>query len=143
MARRNPYLEYLARVPLFAGCSKAELERLSRHTTRISIDAGRVLTREGRGAYEFFVIVDGWAEVSRNGRAVAKLGPGDFFGELALLDTGVRDATVITLTRTDIIVLPQWDFEAALTEAPMMTRSLLAGMARRLRSLDEQPARAS
>lgn len=138
MARRDLYVEHLARVPLFAGCSQAELKRLSRHTTRITIDANRVLTREGRGAYEFFVIVDGWAEVSRDGRVVAQLGPGDFFGELGLLDPGVRDATVITLTSMEVIVLPQWDFEAALGEAPMMARKLMAGMARRLRDLDER-----
>jgi CRP/FNR family cyclic AMP-dependent transcriptional regulator len=140
MARKNPYVEHLARVPLFSGCSRKELERLSRHTTRISVDAGRTLTHEGRGAYEFFVIVDGWAAVSREGRVVAKLGPGDFFGELALLDPGVRDATVSSLSTMQIIVLPQWDFEAALHEAPAMARSVMAAMARRLRSYDQQQA---
>jgi CRP-like cAMP-binding protein len=69
---------------------------------------------------------------------VATLGPGDYFGELALLDRGLRNATVTALTPMEIIVLPQWDFEQALDEAPGMTRKLLTGMARRLRSLDEQ-----
>lgn len=63
---------------------------------------------------------------------------GDFFGELALLDRGLRDATVTALTPMEIMVLPQWDFEAGLDEAPRMTRKLLAGMAQRLRALDEQ-----
>jgi CRP-like cAMP-binding protein len=96
-----------------------------------------VLTQEGRGAYEFFVIADGWAAVSRGGQVVAKLGPGDFFGELALLDPGVRDATVSSLSVMEIIVLPQWDFEAALHESPTMARNVMAGMARRLRGYDQ------
>lgn len=138
MARPNAYMEYLARVPLFSACNKTELKSLARRTNDIKVDAGQVLIRERQGAYEFFIVVEGQAEVSRDGRPVALLGPGDFFGELALLDRGLRDATVTALTPMEIIVLPQWDFEAALDEAPGMTRKLLAGMARRLRAADER-----
>lgn len=138
MARPNAYMEHLARVPLFSACNKVELKSLARRTNDIKVDAGRVLIRERQGAYEFFIVVEGQAEVSRDGRPVAVLGPGDFFGELALLDRGLRDATVTALTPMEIIVLPQWDFEAALDEAPGMTRKLLAGMARRLRAADER-----
>ncbi len=138
MTRRNEYLEHLSRVPLFSACNKTELRSLARRTTDIKVDAGQVIIREHQGAYEFFIVVDGQAEVSREGKPVAVIGPGDFFGELALLDRGLRDATVTALTAMEIIVLPQWDFEQALDEAPRMTRKLLAGMARRLRNLDEQ-----
>jgi CRP/FNR family cyclic AMP-dependent transcriptional regulator len=138
MTRRNPYVERLARIPLFNRCSDKELERLARHTTRICIDANRILTREGGGAYEFFVILDGWAAVSRDGQVVAKLGPGDFFGELGLLDPAARDATVTSISEMEIVVLSQWDFEAALQEAPAMARQVMAGMARRLRMYDQQ-----
>jgi CRP/FNR family cyclic AMP-dependent transcriptional regulator len=138
MARLNAYLEHLARVPLFSACNKTELKSLARRTNDMKVDAGQVLIRERHGAYEFFIVVEGQAEVSRNGQSVAILGPGDFFGELALLDPGLRDATVTALTAMEIIVLPQWDFEAALDEAPQMTRKLLAGMAHRLRATDER-----
>jgi CRP-like cAMP-binding protein len=138
MTRRNEYLDHLARVPLFAGCNKTELKSLAKRTSDIKVDPGQVIIRENQGAYEFFIVVDGQAEVTRDGKRVATLGPGDFFGELALLDRGLRDATVAALTAMEIIVLPQWDFEQALDEAPRMTRKLLAGMARRLRNLDEQ-----
>jgi CRP-like cAMP-binding protein len=138
MARRNPYVEHLARVPLFSRCSKEELKRLAQRTTDMKVDAGQVLIRERQGSYEFFVVVDGKADVSRGGRKVAQLGPGDFFGELGLLDRDLRDATVIARTAMEVIVLSQGEFEAALEEAPRMTRKLLAGMARRLRELDKR-----
>lgn len=138
MTRRNEYLEHLARVPLFSACSKVELKNLTKRTNDIKVDAGQVIIREHQGAYDFFVVFEGQAEVTRDGKRVAVIGPGDFFGELALLDRGLRDATVTALTPMEIIVLPQWDFEQALDEAPRMTRNLLTGMARRLRALDEQ-----
>ncbi|HEY3240894.1 MAG TPA: cyclic nucleotide-binding domain-containing protein [Acidimicrobiia bacterium] len=138
MTRRNEYLEHLARVPLFSACNKMELKNLAKRTNDIKVDAGQVIIREHQGAYEFFIVFDGQAEVTREGKRVAVIGPGDFFGELALLDRGLRNATVTALTPMEIIVLPQWDFEQALDEAPRMTRKLLTGMARRLRNLDEQ-----
>jgi CRP-like cAMP-binding protein len=138
MARLNAYLEHLAGVPLFSACNKTELKSLARRTNDTKIDAGQVIIRERQGAYEFFIVVQGQAEVSRNGQPVTVLGPGDYFGELGLLDPALRDATVTALTPMEIIVLPQWDFEAALDEAPGMARTLLAGMARRLRAADER-----
>jgi CRP-like cAMP-binding protein len=138
MTRRSEYLDHLARVPLFSACNKAELKNLAQRTTDIKVDAGQVIIRERQGAYDFFVVFEGQAEVTREGKPVAVIGPGDFFGELALLDRGLRDATVTALTPMEIIVLSQWDFEQALDEAPRMTRKLLTGMARRLRSLDQR-----
>jgi CRP/FNR family transcriptional regulator, cyclic AMP receptor protein len=136
MTRKN-YLEHLARVPLFSECSKQELQRLARRTTDIPIDAGQAIIKEGRTGLEFFVIVGGQAEVTRKGKTVGRLGPGDFFGELALLDNSPRDATITALTPMEVIVLTRAEFNAALAEVPAMTRKLMTGMARRLRQLDE------
>jgi len=133
---QSDYLAHLSSVPLFSQCHKAELKNLTRRTADITADAGQVLIREGQGAYDFFVIVSGEAEVSRMGRVVAELAAGDWFGELGLLDPARRDATVTARTPMELIVLAQWDFEQALEEAPGMTRRLLAGMAGRLRQLD-------
>jgi CRP/FNR family transcriptional regulator, cyclic AMP receptor protein len=130
------YMAHLSSVPLFSQCHKAELKSVARRTADINAEAGQVITKEGHGAYDFFVIVSGEAEVSRGGHVVAELGPGDYFGELGLLDPALRDATVTARTAMELIVLAQWDFEQALEEAPGMTRRLLAGMAQRLRSLD-------
>ena len=133
---RYDYTTHLASVPLFSQCTKAELKSLARRTADINAEAGQVLIQEGHGAYDFFVIVTGEAEVSRAGQVVAKLGAGDYFGELGLLDPALRDATVTARSEMELIVLAQWDFEQALEEAPGMTRRLLAGMAQRLRALD-------
>ena len=135
---QSDYLTHLASVPLFSQCDRAELKSLARHTADISAEPGQVLVREGHGAHDFFVIVSGEAEVSRGGRVAARLGAGDWFGELALLDPALRDATVTAVTPMELIVLARWDFEQALEEAPGMTRRLLAGMAHRLRELDQR-----
>jgi CRP-like cAMP-binding protein len=134
---QSDYLGHLASVPLFSQCHKAELKNLARRTADINAEAGQVLIKEGHGAYDFFVIVSGEAEVSRGGTVRARLTQGHFFGELGLLDSGLRDATVTACTPMELIVLSQWDFEQALEEAPGMTRRLLAGMAQRLRQLDQ------
>ena len=138
MARktRNAYLEHLAKVPLFAGCSQVELRALARRTTDIPVPAGSVLVTEGHLGYEFFVITEGRAKVSRAGRKVGELGAGDFFGELALLERVPRNATVTAISDMEAIVLTRADFDSALAEAPGMARKLMVGMARRLRELD-------
>jgi CRP/FNR family cyclic AMP-dependent transcriptional regulator len=137
MTRRSSYLEHLARVPLFSDCTKQELQRLARRTTDITIDPGQAIIKEGRTGFEFFVVVDGKAEVTRKGKSVGQVGPGDFFGELALLNNAPRNATITATTPMEVIVLTRAEFNAALAEAPGMTRKLMTGMARRLRQLDE------
>lgn len=135
---QTDYLAHLTSVPLFAQCTKAELKSLARHTSDITAEPDQVLIKEGQGAYDFFVIVSGEAEVSREGRVVARLNDGDYFGEIGLLAPALRDATVTARSPMELIVLAQWDFEQALSEAPGMTRRLLAGMAHRLRELDQR-----
>jgi CRP-like cAMP-binding protein len=135
---QSSYLAHLTSVPLFAQCTKAELKNLARHTSDITAEPDQVLIKEGHGAYDFFVIVSGEAEVSREGRVLARLKDGDYFGEIGLLAPALRDATVTARSSMELIVLAQWDFEQALAEAPTMTRRLLAGMAHRLRDLDQR-----
>ena len=135
---QSDYLAHLTSVPLFAQCTKAELKSLARHTSDISAEPDQVLIKEGQGAYDFFVIVSGEADVSREGTVVAHLEAGDYFGEIGLLAPALRDATVTARTQMELIVLAQWDFEQALAEAPGMTRRILAGMAHRLRDLDQR-----
>jgi CRP-like cAMP-binding protein len=138
MARRDAYIEHLGRVPLFSACSKDELRRLSRRTTDIPVPEGQALVNEGERGLEFFVIVNGRAKVSRRGRKVGEVGPGDFFGELALLIDADRNATVTALTPMETIVLSRREFEAALADAPRMTRKIMSGMAARLAEFDSR-----
>lgn len=105
----------------------------------------RTVRRRRHGAYprrrngsEFYVIVDGKATLTRGGREVAVLGPGNYFGELALLDGQKRDATVTTSTPADVLVVGVREFVSLLEDVPQLTRKLLAGMARRLHELDSQ-----
>ena len=136
MARKEDYLEHLARVPLFSLCGKGELRQVARRSTKVKLDEGKVFVKEGSVGREFFVILDGRAEVTREGKPVAELGPGDFVGELSLLAPGPRDATVTALTPMTVMVLTPSEFETVLKEARGMTRKLLAGMALRLRDHD-------
>lgn len=138
MARRDAYIEHLTQVPLFSACSQDELRKLSRRTTDIPIVEGHTLVKEGERGLEFFVIVTGRAKVSRKGRKVGELGPGDFFGELSLLIDADRNATVTALTPMEAIVLSRREFEAALADAPRMTRKIMSGMARRLAEYDSK-----
>jgi CRP-like cAMP-binding protein len=138
MGRRDAYIEHLTQVPLFSACSRDELRKLAQRTTDIPIAEGHVLVKEGDRGLEFFVIVGGQAKVSRRGRKVGELGPGDFFGELALLIDSERNATVTAATPMEAIVLSRREFDAALADAPRMTRKIMAGMARRLAEYDSK-----
>lgn len=136
MAKRQAYIQHLSAVPMFSACSKKELTMVARRGTDVVVEPGRVLIREGATGHEFFVIARGEVEVSHDGAAVAKLGPGDFFGELALLGRTRRSATVTAITELEVIVVSSQEFRALLEEAPNMTFKLLTGMAHRLHELD-------
>jgi CRP-like cAMP-binding protein len=136
MRRREQHLDQLKTVPLFNLCSKAELRLISDQSMLALIPAGKVLVREKQYGDEFFVVALGEAEVTRNGVFVNKLGPGSFFGELALLDPAPRDATVTAVTDMEVYRLSASEFSTVLTEVPTVTRKVLRGMAQRLRKLD-------
>jgi CRP-like cAMP-binding protein len=113
-----------------------ELALLSGLTTTVMIPAGEVVARQGGLGREFIVIVTGRASVAIDGRAVATLGPGDFFGELALLDGGPRTATVTADTEVTAEVMSRSEFATLLESAPSVTRGILRGVAARLRTAD-------
>ena len=136
MRGRDSYVDHLGRVPIFSACSKRELEKVARASDEIHVDAGHVLVEEGKPGHEFFLILDGTANVLRNGRKIATLGRGQYFGELALLDRGPRSATVKAATDLDVLVLGQREFGGVLDSVPALSRKLLAAMASRLREAD-------
>jgi CRP-like cAMP-binding protein len=137
--KRDEQLDYLARVSLFRACGRDELKAIAAQSSVSRVDAGRILVREGQvGAAEFFVIVEGEAEVTRAGAVIARMGPGEYFGELSLLDPAPRDATITCSTAMELLVLTWRELETLLVDAPGMTRRLLQGMAARLRELDRR-----
>jgi CRP-like cAMP-binding protein len=99
----------LKSIPLFADISDEELGQIATFAQEISVEAGRALVREGDFSYEFMAIEEGEAEVTRRGEHVADLGPGDFFGEMGLLEKTLRNATVTAKTPMQLVTLTGWD----------------------------------
>jgi CRP/FNR family cyclic AMP-dependent transcriptional regulator len=136
MTARRELISGLAAVPLFWACSKRDLQIVARHTDVVEVPAGTAVVEEGGKGDAFFFILAGEAAVRRRGRTVATLGPGSFFGELALLDPAPRDATVVAASPLTLGVLGARVFRAIVRDVPAMSEKLLRGMARRLREAD-------
>jgi CRP-like cAMP-binding protein len=134
--------QVLRSIPLFAGCSDRELAAVSRAVDEVSATEGDVLIREGRFGHESFVILDGEAGVTRRGEFLARLGPGDFFGELSVLDHKVRTATVTALTPITLLVIHARNLLLVL-EQGSAAATMLRTLAVRLREADNAvvPAR--
>lgn len=133
-------LDLLARVPLFSQCARGELREIARLGTEVDVNAGTVLTKEGGPGSEFFLLLEGHANCAVRGTTVADLGPGDFFGELALLDGRERTATITATTPLRVSVLNRAEFRTALGASPSISLKLLSTLAGRLR---ETQARAT
>jgi CRP-like cAMP-binding protein len=127
---------YLGEVPMFQACSEEEVSAVAYLASPGTYETGAAVVREGDAGDEFFVLMMGTATVSRQGRHVASLEPGDYFGELALFDPAPRDATVTTDVPVTVAVLERARFQAALDAVPALRDALLRGMARRLHELD-------
>jgi CRP-like cAMP-binding protein len=123
---------------LFSACTNSELRRIRSSLDEVQVPKGKILVEEGRIGLEFFLIVEGRAVVTRNGRKVATLGPGGYFGELALLDRRPRSASVVSETDMDVLVLSQRQFNGLLESVPTISRKLLAALADRLRDADSK-----
>ena len=133
MARGIPadLLERLAKVPLFSGCSKKELRQIASLGTSLRVGPGTELTRQGDPGSEFIMIVDGHTRCVKNGRTVDRFGPGDFFGELALITRHPRNATVVTEGEATVRVFDRREFTTLLDDAPGIARKLLVVLAAR------------
>ena len=129
----------LSGVSLFSPCAEHELRRIAALVDEIEAPKGKTLVREGDPGAEFFVVVKGSATVTRDGRKVATIGPGSFFGELALLDQGPRAATVTADADMQLLVLSSRAFSAILYDMPSVSRGILRGMAERLRLAESAP----
>ncbi|MGD0082343.1 MAG: cyclic nucleotide-binding domain-containing protein [Acidimicrobiales bacterium] len=121
---------------LFSECSRSELKSISKSAETVTVTAGTTVCDEGEVGQTFYFIVSGKAIVSRNGRKTAELGPGGYFGELALLDRLPRSATVKAATDMELLAISQKDFNRLLTESASLTRKLLVATASRLRNAD-------
>jgi CRP/FNR family transcriptional regulator, cyclic AMP receptor protein len=136
MARRDQFIDHLSQVPLFSALSRRELALVARRAEDVTVPKGKVLVSEGETGQQFFVIMKGTAKLSRRGRKIALLGPGDSFGELALLDKHPRNATAVAESDMELVVIGQREFAGLIDDVPGFARKLLAAMASRLRVAD-------
>jgi CRP-like cAMP-binding protein len=130
------YTTYLQRIPMFRSCSPDELDRIADLGSSMTVAEGQEIIRQGDLAEEFFVIVSGSADVTRDREAVATLGPGDYFGELALFDRALRNATVTATSPTELVSFTRGAFDELLDEVGSLRSALISGMARRLHELE-------
>jgi CRP/FNR family cyclic AMP-dependent transcriptional regulator len=130
--RRDAKIELLKRTPLFAACSKAELRALASSADELDLREGTVITREGRPGREFFVLVSGTARVTKDGKAIAELGAGDWFGEIALLTDTPRTATITATSPVDVLVITDRRFRNVVETMPSIALKILASLADRL-----------
>ena len=114
----------LQKVPLYAGLSHKEREKIARWSDIVDLPAGRHLLEEGRLPHEFFVVLDGEVEVMHDGERLATMGPGDFFGEIALIQHGRRTASVVTTAPTRLAVMSPASFVAMRREMPEVTERI-------------------
>lgn len=136
----DPKLKMLRGVSLFATLGRAELEMVGQLADEIDVPAGKVLMRQGETGQQMFVIASGSVLVERDGRELARLGPGDVVGEMALLSEGPRTATATAAEPTTAFVLAHREFHSLMDSNAEVRRCVLDGVANRIRALDAAAA---
>ncbi len=130
--RKDQKVELIKHVPLFSKLSKKDLQNVASHADEIDLPDGTTLTREGERGREFFVLLEGSADVRQKGKSVATLGDGDFLGEIALVTKLPRTATVTTTSAVRALVLTDRDFHALLRNSPEIGQGVLEALGERL-----------
>ena len=128
----NQKVDLISKVPLFDRLSKRELEQIASVADEIDLAEGKELTREGESGREFFVLLEGTADVTQDGERVNSLESGDFFGEIALISDGPRTATVTATSPVRALVVTARSFQRLVDEMPEIQRNVLAAAAERL-----------
>jgi CRP/FNR family transcriptional regulator, cyclic AMP receptor protein len=131
--RRSQKADALGEIPLFSSLSNKERMELARHVDEIPVKNGAVLTRQGAPGDAFYLIVEGRADVIRNGQKIATLGAGDAVGEMALLDGDQRSATVMMTSDGTVLTMPRREFKAVLEALPSIAYKMLVTLSLRLR----------
>lgn len=140
--QENPRIRDLAGLTPFAGCSRRQLEEVNRLSDDVSCPAGTHLMKEGAAGRECFVIAEGEAVVTIAGSEVARLGPGDIVGEMAVLDREPRSATVLATTPLRAVVMTNLQFAAVADTCPSVARRVMGTLAQRLREVQAASAAA-
>jgi CRP/FNR family cyclic AMP-dependent transcriptional regulator len=133
--RDDPRAERLHALPIFSGCNRRELQIVSGMADEVRLREGTILTEQGAPGHECFVVLEGEADVEIGDRVVAHIGPGEIVGEMALLESEPRTATVVTTTTTRVLVMTRPTFTAVLEQCPNLARRVMRTLARRLREV--------
>jgi CRP-like cAMP-binding protein len=136
---KDPRVDLLRKVHLFSGCTDKQLAFIVTRVEDVDAPSGKVLCEEGTSGGEFFVVVSGSADVKRAGNVIGQMGPGDFFGEIALIDHGPRSATVTASSPMRLLILGSAQFQDVLHQDPDMARQLLYAVTKRLRAAAAAP----
>jgi len=129
----NSKLDLIKGVPLFSGASKAELAKIAAIADQVDLPAGKTMIKEGDSGREFFALIDGTAEVTQGGQKIGKMmGPGDFFGEIALVSKAPRTATITTTSPVRALVITDRAFRQLLEHSPEIAVVVLTALAERL-----------
>ncbi len=140
LRRRSDKADVLKKVPLFSGLSQRYLDLIAAEADEVKEEADTVLTKQDGLGLEFLLILEGGARVERDGTVIARLGPGDFFGEMSLIDGMPRSATVIADSPTVLLVIQSRSFRSLLGAVPGLQRKLLVTLCARLRAADARLA---
>ena len=132
MLRKVAKVDLLQRVPLFSQCNKKQLASIAQLGDVVAVPAGTDVIREGEVGYEFLIFVEGAGVVSRKGRKIDTIGPGDFVGEMALLTHAPRNASVTTTSAATLLALPRREFRSLLDKSPDIQRKVLDAVVERL-----------
>jgi len=133
MADVSSHLDHLKKVPIFSDLPRKELEWISRSLKERVYEPGAVIVKQGDPGVGFFLSAEGNVEVTHNSDKLREMGPGEFFGEMALMEDRTRTATVTAKTRTKCLQLVRWDFRALLKENPELAVKMLEVVVRRMR----------
>jgi CRP/FNR family transcriptional regulator, cyclic AMP receptor protein len=132
--QKDAKIDLLKNVPLFAGCSKTELQRIASLADELDLGDGATLIREGERGREFIVIAEGTVNVTRNGKQLRELGAGDFIGEIALVADVPRTATVTATSPVRLLVVTDRAFRGLLEQMPSIAKKVLQSLGERLHS---------
>jgi CRP-like cAMP-binding protein len=132
MLRKNAKVDLIKSVPLFSECSRKELGEVAGIADEIDLREGKELTKQGQAGREFFILVEGTADVKKGSRRVNRLGPGDFFGEISLIRHTPRTATVVATSPVRTLVITERSFQSLLQHQPGIQNKVMSALAARL-----------
>ena len=135
----NAIVEMLQKAPLWSGLTEKELKVIARSFKELKYESGDIIVRKGEGGVGFYLIADGTVEVRSDGRVLSKLGPGQFFGEMSLIDDMPRSADVTALQPTKCWAITSWSFASVIKVHPELALGMLKEVVKRLRAAQSSP----